>query len=689
MISVSSDYKNYISNNLSVSAKNKIIVDGVEYLGNVLKTYPKISHSTSKICGSFPAKTVSFEIYDLNNSLDFENKEIEVYKGLMLNGTPYYVKQGVFIPQKDNITTNISDRSIKFDKVQDKTQFLDDKYESELDWSNSQTHTGLEIVQEICTKKSLTLKSNSFAWASYNFNQPNFPSNITYRQVLARLGEIGGETVIFDYKGELEFKSQYTTGDTIGRSRYRKISKEKSVTFNSVVLGKQGINDDIKYPANMLDSNRVSFRIEDNPFVDLYREEMIEDVADFIIGLTYVPFACDSLLDGFIYELNDVISITDRNNETLRAVILSIDNSSRISSNIKLDTTIQDNTDYNLAGSSKQELANVRLDVDHIDSQIRSVVSKVDEVDIKVNGGNEYTLTTDTTFKENKDYYIKSGDDYIEYPQYKEYLDERTGNPSTLGLYEYDDTNDTYVLTEDTTFDDDKEYYIKQYDIGDTIPSDTYYEMTTYNGIYEDYAAVLAELNNKASLSSVSAVESSVKTLQTNTYSKTQVQEIASGTGYFKSEDTEFGATTVYYQYNSLTQNYDVYVGARTGSPQELGLYEFGQVSAVVSTEATFNKDGMRYTKTNGITESLINLYGLEVDNLTRDSQGGISNREIGLYAGYVPNDATFVGDLYKGQTIVYTKNLVSRGYTEVGVHGRFEEYPGPNDEAGTGFFII
>ena len=100
MISVSSDYKNYISNNLSVSAKNKIIVDGVEYLGNVLKTYPKISHSTSKICGSFPAKTVSFEIYDLNNSLDFENKEIEVYKGLMLNGTPYYVKQGVFIPQK-------------------------------------------------------------------------------------------------------------------------------------------------------------------------------------------------------------------------------------------------------------------------------------------------------------------------------------------------------------------------------------------------------------------------------------------------------------------------------------------------------------------------------------------------------------------------------------------------------------
>ncbi len=379
MISVSSDYKNYISDNTAVSAQNKIIVDGVEYLGDVLKTYPKISHSSSKICGSFPIKTVSFEIYDLQNNLDFEGKEIEIYKGLMLNGNPYYVKQGIFIPQKKDITTNISNRSIKFSNVQDKTQFLEEKYESELDWSNNATHTGLEIVQEICTKKSLTLKSNSFAWSSYSFKQPNFPSNITYRQVLARLGEIGGETVIFDYSGKLEFKSQFNTGDSLGRNRFEKISEEKTITYNSVVLGKEGINDDIVYPSSISET-RVSLRIEDNPFVDLYRKEMIAKVASHIIGLSYTPFEAKNVMDGFIYELNDVINITDRNNNILRAVILDLNNTSRIKSDLKLNLNLKDTTKYKLAGSNKDELNEVKLNVDHIKNEIVGLVKKVDNV---------------------------------------------------------------------------------------------------------------------------------------------------------------------------------------------------------------------------------------------------------------------------------------------------------------------
>lgn len=379
MISVSSDYKNYISDNTAVSAQNKIIVDGVEYLGDVLKTYPKISHSSSKICGSFPVKTVSFEIYDLENCLDFEGKEIEVYKGLMLNGEPYYVKQGIFVPQKKDITTNISNRSIKFDKVQDKTQFLEDTYKSDLDWSNGQRHTGLEIVQEICTKKRITLKNNNFAFANYLFKQPNFPSSITYRQVLSRLAEIGGEIVIFNYEGQLEFKSQYNTEDIIGRDRFEKISEEKTITYNSVVLGKEGINDDIVYP-NPYSETRVSLRIEDNPFVDLYREEMIEEVASHIIGLSYTSFEARNVMDGFIYELNDVISITDRNNNILRAVILDLNNTSRIKSDLKLNLNLKDTTKYELAGSNKAELNEVKLNVDHINNEIVGLVKKVDNV---------------------------------------------------------------------------------------------------------------------------------------------------------------------------------------------------------------------------------------------------------------------------------------------------------------------
>lgn len=653
MISVSSDYKNYISNNLSVSAKNKIIVDGVEYLGNVLKTYPKISHSSSKICGSFPSKTVSFEIYDLNNNLDFEGKEIEVYKGLMLNGTPYYLKQGVFIPQKNNITTNISDRSIKFDNVQDKTQFLDDKYESDLDWSNGQKHTGLEIVQEICTKKNLTLKSNSFSWANYSFKQPNFPSNITYRQVLARLAEIGGEIVIFDYNGYLEFKSQYTTGDTIARTRYEKISKEKSITFNSVVLGKEGINDDIKYPDNMLDSNRVSLRIEDNPFVDLYREEMIETVAQYIIGISYVPFEISNVMDGFIYELNDVISIIDRNNETLRAVILSIDNNSRIKSNLKLNTSNKDSTNYNLAGSVKDDMNNLKFDVDYINNQIKTVVSKTNEVDITVNGKYDYVLTEDLEFEEDKNYYKYLVTEDINYLSNKNYYRLSDGAYILLIVGEDYEVGETIESTiyENTQLEEGTDY-----EIGESISSKSYQvfeyiltggysnQLEELSGDYNDLIDEVAKKANSSDVSSqIQSVESRVETVETNTYTKTQIQQIANGTGV-----------------NGV------------------------KVTAVVTTEGTFDKDGMHYEKTGAPSKSTINEKGVEVDITSDDS--------VSLYAGYVAGSDTRFNTStrqFQNKSIVFTQNLVNKGDAILGNHTLIMDYEDEDGNEGTGWFVI
>ena len=66
------------------------------------------------------------------------------------------------------------------------------------------------------------------------------------------------------------------------------------------------------YPESITE-NRVEFKILDNPFVDLYREEMIEKVANYIIGMSYIPYNITNVVDGFIYELNDVVEIIDKN----------------------------------------------------------------------------------------------------------------------------------------------------------------------------------------------------------------------------------------------------------------------------------------------------------------------------------------------------------------------------------------
>ena len=69
MYKVSDNYKNQIEQSTSLSPQSKIIVDGIEYTGKILKTSPKLKHQSTSLFGGFPTKTCNFEIYDFNNEL--------------------------------------------------------------------------------------------------------------------------------------------------------------------------------------------------------------------------------------------------------------------------------------------------------------------------------------------------------------------------------------------------------------------------------------------------------------------------------------------------------------------------------------------------------------------------------------------------------------------------------------------
>lgn len=541
---VSDTYKNYLENALSLSPKSKIIVGDKEYLGDVIMATPKISHSNTSFIGGFPSKTCSFELYNPNNDIDLENKEIIVYRGLVIDGAIEWVKQGVFIPQATNITNDITTRKYKVNNALDKRQLLDVLYVSSLDWST--THTGLEIVNDALKDTGVSLESENFNWAEYSFEQPNFPSNATKTEVISRIAEIGGEIALFNSNGNLVIKSQTATGDTIPRKRYTKLTKENEYMINTLVLGKEGADDDIVYQntdminapigknifnfekwfnngvrlingiveeitnksititANANDCytdntyhmnttasennintvKKYGFEIEpnteytfsfdrtgttavdaflfcydanynyvshkswitkggrhfttittpvnakymclridndiagntitysnfavkkgndstyeeyikqgikewkmlDNPYVDLNRESMISLVAPYIIGKSYTPYELTDFVDGFIYELNDTLSVVDKNGDTFTAVILEYDSLSRIKSNVKAQKANSNNTNYKIAGSVKEQLAKVRFEVDHINNEIRSIVSKgyVNEEDLEV-----------------------------------------------------------------------------------------------------------------------------------------------------------------------------------------------------------------------------------------------------------------------------------------------------------------
>lgn len=153
--------------------------------------------------------------------------------------------------------------------------------------------------------------------------------------------------------------------------------------------------------------------------------------------------------------------------------------------------------------------------------------------------------------------------------------------------------------------------------------------------VNDNYTEVINKFDEYAPNSRVDDIQTSVNNIQTNTYTKTEIQQIANGTGV-----------------------------------------DGVKVTAVVSTEATFDKDGMHYRKTDAPTESLINQSGLGVY--------GTSNDDELLYAGY---DDDQTSSTY-GSSIVRTQNLTVSTYLNCGGNGRFESYEDSNGHVGVGFFL-
>lgn len=143
------------------------------------------------------------------------------------------------------------------------------------------------------------------------------------------------------------------------------------------------IKDDIVYPIDLTE-NREEYKILDNGFVDLIRREIIGEVANNIIGFNYQPITLENFTDGFIFELNDVIKVKDRNNNEVRLVILDIERTSRIKSTIKCISQEETKTDYKIAGSIKDKVKVTELKIDHVNQKIESLVEKEEENSKKI-----------------------------------------------------------------------------------------------------------------------------------------------------------------------------------------------------------------------------------------------------------------------------------------------------------------
>lgn len=371
MYAASTSYKNYIASSRVRVPKSKIVVGNATYTGQqYLKTYPKISHSNSKMIGGFPAKSCEFEIYNLDGSIDLNGKEVSVYRGLEINGSVTWIPLGLFTAKDEDITNNKTARSISF-KGTDRAVLFDCAYGGSLTYP---TTLGA-FVKEICQRHGVALETATFPMSTFKLTEaPNMDASVTDRELISRAAELGGCIAQISRTGGLRISKPVSTGIQIGKARYKAVSKEpKFGVINSLVFGHDGYDDDITYPSTAPE-NLCQWRIDDNPFIDKTRESSIKTVAAQIFGMSIVPFQITDCIDDYILDLNDSISVQNKDGTYFTATVLQIETTARIKSKVSAEAQIVKKTDYKMAGSVMQTLKKVQLQVDHQNLSIQTLV---------------------------------------------------------------------------------------------------------------------------------------------------------------------------------------------------------------------------------------------------------------------------------------------------------------------------
>ena len=99
------------------------------------------------------------------------------------------------------------------------------------------------------------------------------------------------------------------------------------------------MNDNIQYrnEESILTNGLCEWIIEDNPFVDLIREQVVDAIGLNLDVMSIIPFELLECIDNYTYDLNDRISTVDMQGNIFKPTILPINSATRIFSNFKAD----------------------------------------------------------------------------------------------------------------------------------------------------------------------------------------------------------------------------------------------------------------------------------------------------------------------------------------------------------------
>lgn len=262
--------------------------------------------------GNTCSATISFSI--TNPTINLNNKEIEVYQGLDINGTVEYVKIGIFRVLKPKNDRNV----VEYQCVDRMTYLMNMPYSSDLTFPS----TDIKILEEICTQTGIQLIKNGLITHSIKNN----PSGYTRREIIAYMSQLQGKNARINSDGNLEI-IWYTDANYV-------------IDDNKIYYdGTSDVNSEIDYKVEYLEctvrsldgtdetvikagSGANGIKIE-NPFMT---QTILYELANKLVGFTFRGAEFEFLGD-FRLEVGDIVSV-ETNGEVYRVPIMQIEHRS-------------------------------------------------------------------------------------------------------------------------------------------------------------------------------------------------------------------------------------------------------------------------------------------------------------------------------------------------------------------------
>lgn len=392
MINISNEIKQAYDK--STTQIDKIIVDNQEYMITNVEYYDD-TYEEGNIFGTAIARCLDFEI---ENTVDLENKEIEYETGILVNGNIQWINLGNFIVEsiEPNDTTNIN-------KVTSMDYMLKTNipYESNLDYSGGQVRL-VDVLQEVCTNSGLQLATTFFTNSNFIVTSDQFEEGTLNRQVIQAVAQISGTVakVKKDNKLYLINPNNVTTiSKVFTLNNYEEAEiKRNTHPINSVTLGMadvEGENVTLKDEESIKEDGENSLVINDNPFAytQAKREELITALFNAVKGFKYKAYTLNC--QGLPYlETMDKIQFKDKEAITYDSYLFRFNFKSPngLESTIEAPSITKATVNYQNIADALEISKRTELMVDKQNQTIQGIVTNVTEQNNKIS---QITQTVD------------------------------------------------------------------------------------------------------------------------------------------------------------------------------------------------------------------------------------------------------------------------------------------------------